>query len=80
MKTLMYLGAEWCGPCKIIKPQLQQSGLDIIYIDVDNQPEIASKYSIRNIPTLLAFDGNNIVGRLVGNSITVNAAKQLLNK
>ena len=78
MKTLMYLGAEWCGPCKIIKPQLKQSGLAITYIDVDQQPEIASKYSIRNIPTILALDGDTVVGKLVGTTITVEAVKQLL--
>lgn len=78
MKTLMYLGAEWCGPCKVIKPQLKQSGLAITFVDVDQQPDIASKYSIRNIPTILALEGDKMVGKLVGTTITVDAVKQLL--
>lgn len=74
----MYLGAEWCGPCKVIKPQLKQSGLAITFVDVDQQPDIASKYSIRNIPTILALEGDKMVGKLVGTTITVDAVKQLL--
>jgi thioredoxin 1 len=78
MKKLMYLGAEWCGPCKVIKPQLKQSGLDITFVDVDQQPDIAAKYSIRSIPTILALEGDKMVGKLVGTTITVDAVKQLL--
>tara|TARA_Y100000389_G_scaffold190665_1_gene215740 strand:- start:2030 stop:2269 length:240 start_codon:yes stop_codon:yes gene_type:complete len=78
MKTLIYLGAEWCGPCKVIKPQLKKSGLSITYIDIDAQPAIATKYSIRSIPTILALEGDKMVGKLVGTTITVDAVKQLL--
>ena len=78
MKKLMYLGAEWCGPCKVIKPQLKQSGLDITFVDVDQQPDIAAKYSIRSIPTILALEGDKMVAKLVGTTITVDAVKQLL--
>ena len=78
MKTLMYLGAEWCGPCNMIKPQLKASGLSITYVDVDQQPDIASKYSIKSIPTILALEGDKMVGKLVGTTITVDAVKQLL--
>lgn len=75
----MYLGAEWCGPCKVIKPQLKQSGLAITYVDVDQQPDMASKYSVRSIPTIVALEGDKMVGKLVGTTITVDAVKQLLN-
>jgi thioredoxin 1 len=78
MKKLMYLGAEWCGPCKVIKPQLKQSGLDITFVDVDQQPDIAAKYSIRSIPTILVLEGDKMVGKLVGTTITEAAVKQLL--
>lgn len=74
----MYLGAEWCGPCKVIKPQLKQSGLAITFVDVDQQPDIASKYSVRSIPTIIALEGDKMVGKLVGTTITVDAVKQLL--
>lgn len=74
----MYLGAEWCGPCKVIKPQLKQSGLDITFVDVDQQPDIAAKYSIRSIPTILVLEGDKMVGKLVGTTITEAAVKQLL--
>ena len=78
MKKLMYLGAEWCGPCKMIKPQLKESTLDITYVDIDKQPDIAAKYSIRSIPTILVLEGDKMVGKLVGTTITVDAVKQLL--
>lgn len=81
MKQLIYFGAEWCGPCKAIKPQLQASGLPIKYIDVDADPKIAEYYSIRNVPTIILTDLNaEALDKRVGNAITVQAVKEMLNK
>ena len=78
-KELIYFGAEWCGPCKAIKPQLQASGLSIRYVDVDTSVEMASYYAIRNVPTIVLVKNGEASSKLVGSAITVSAVKQMLN-
>ena len=78
-KELIYFGAEWCGPCKTIKPQLLAANLPIRYVDVDLSPQMASHYGIRNIPTIILVMNGEAAKRVVGDSITVEVVKQLLN-
>ena len=49
MKQLIYFGAEWCGPCKMVKPRLQEANLPIRYVDVDASPQMASDYLVKMI-------------------------------
>lgn len=64
-------GAEWCGPCKTIAPiidELANEYKDQVTIgkcDVDANPELAAKYSIRNIPTILYIKDSEVVDKLV---------------
>jgi thioredoxin 1 len=64
--------AEWCGPCKMIAPILgeiaaeQGDHLTIAKLNVDENPEIAMRYNVMSIPTLLIFDGGEVRKRLVG--------------
>ena len=64
--------AEWCGPCKMIAPILseianEQSGkLTVAKINVDEHPDLAMRYGVQSIPTLLVFDKGNLAKRLVG--------------
>jgi thioredoxin 1 len=64
--------AEWCGPCRMIAPIIEElskefSGKAVITkCDVDNNPQIAAKYGIRNIPTVLFFKDGKIADRQVG--------------
>ena len=59
--VLIDFSAEWCGPCKMMAPILKQvkdqlgSQVRIIKIDVDRNQEIAMKYQIRNVPTMMIF-------------------------
>lgn len=61
MKKLLYFSAQWCGPCRTmvgpIMEQLQAEGYNIQKIDVDNSPEMAQHYGIRNIPTVVLLSG-----------------------
>lgn len=64
--------AEWCGPCRMVGPiveELSEDYKDQIVagkVDVDSNPGIASKYGIRNIPTILFFKNGEIVDKQVG--------------
>ena len=64
--------APWCGPCKAIAPVLEDLGsemngqLTIGKLNVDNAGEIAGRYGIRAIPTLLLFKGGEVVETIVG--------------
>lgn len=64
--------AEWCGPCKMIAPVLEEiaseySGkLKVCKVDVDANPDIPPKFGIRGIPTLIMFKGGNAEATKVG--------------
>jgi thioredoxin 1 len=69
---LVEFWAEWCPPCKAIAPVLeaiaseQRGGLRVCKINSDEFPEIAARYAVTSVPTLLVFDGGIVVKRLVG--------------
>ena len=70
--VLVDFWAEWCGPCKMIAPVLEEIAseqgdkLQIAKLNVDDNPAIAMKYNVMSIPTLLVFKGGEPVKRLVG--------------
>lgn len=64
--------AEWCGPCKTMKPILEDlksklgSSASVLKVDVDKNPHAASKYQIKSIPTLILFKNGKPVWRQSG--------------
>ena len=64
--------AEWCGPCKMIGPVIEELAGDyegkavVGKVNVDENPEVAAKYGVRSIPTLLLFSGGEVVDKQVG--------------
>lgn len=64
--------AEWCGPCKVLSPTLQQlaqeegENLRIVKIDVDRNPKLASKYKVSGVPTLMLFKKSELKWRQSG--------------
>jgi thioredoxin 1 len=70
--VLVDFWAEWCGPCKMIAPIVDELSNEfegkalMVKVDVDNNSGTAMKYGIRNIPTLLFFKGGEVVDKQVG--------------
>ena len=64
--------AEWCGPCKMISPMLEESAasyagrLSLAKLNVDENPKAPSQYHVRSIPTLMLFKGGQPVATKVG--------------
>ena len=70
--TLVDFWAEWCGPCKMIAPVLEELAreheqhLKITKLDVDANPEKSMAFGIRSIPTLLFFKNGKVVDQVIG--------------
>ena len=70
--VLVDFWAEWCGPCKMIGPILEELELEfngkikILKVDVDANNQTAMKYMIRSIPTLIVFKDGTVKGQHIG--------------
>ena len=64
--------AEWCGPCKMLTPILEElsnemkSEINVVKVNLDENQDLAMKYSIRSIPTLLLFKEGHLIDTKVG--------------
>ncbi len=72
--TVVDFWAEWCGPCRAIGPIIEQLSSEydgkvlVGKVDVDNNPEVAMKYGIRSIPTILFLKNGEVVDKQVGST------------
>lgn len=70
--VLVDFWAEWCGPCRMVGPIVDELSSDydgkivVTKVDVDSSPATSAKFGIRNIPTILFFKGGEVVDKQVG--------------
>jgi thioredoxin 1 len=70
--VLVDFWAEWCGPCKMIGPLVEELANDyegkavVAKLNVDENPQVTARFGVRNIPTLLVFKKGQIVDKQVG--------------
>jgi len=77
--------AEWCGPCRMIAPIIEELSnemegkVKVGKLDVDSNPEVATKYGIRSIPTILILKNGEVVEKQVGVT-TKDSLKGMIDK
>jgi len=81
MKHVFYFTADWCGPCKKVRPIVQeliQEGYSFKIIDVDIEKELVKKFEISSVPTFILFKNEKSVSRISG-AQTKNQLESFIN-
>lgn len=68
MKQLFYFSAEWCQPCKTLAPIMEQVAqtIPVQKVNIDYEPDVITKFGVRNIPTVILVENGQEVRRFTG--------------
>jgi thioredoxin 1 len=83
LPLLLDFGADWCEPCKALEPVVAdvarsfEGRLRVMQVDLDESPDIASRYAVMSIPTLLLIRDGKVVKRIRGNVTAVGLTQEL---
>lgn len=71
MKTILYFTADWCQPCKKVKPIVEELNREYVsgifqMVDVDIEKEMAQTFQIKAVPTFVLFENGNEINRITG--------------
>lgn len=83
--VLVDFSAEWCGPCKMMKPVLEElhskmgDAVRILKVDIDKSPQVSTVYNVTSVPTLILFQKGNILWRQSGVVPAVSLQKIINN-
>ncbi|MBP3647509.1 MAG: thioredoxin [Clostridia bacterium] len=72
--------ADWCGPCKMLAPLVEEisnesDAYEVVKLNVDDAPDLAARYGVMSIPTLIVFKNGEVAGRTVGVQNKANILK-----
>lgn len=83
-KVLVDFYADWCGPCKMVSPIVEEIAgegtVKVVKINVDESPELAGRYRVMTIPTLAVFKNGEISGSVIRGAVPKQAILDLIEK
>ena len=76
MAKILYFTAPWCGPCRTFGPIMESTGLPFQKVNIDEDTELAARYGVRSVPTILKVDSS---GQEIKRQVGLQSKENVLN-